>query len=224
MNELYWTERISQNTDWATLIFTIALLLLTLSKTVFVGHFKEFSKITYSNKYFNKYIESGKTNQWLDISLFISQVLSFSFFLHLVWSMFSISSKYDFNQYGLIVFLYATLRLLTYFVSYFVSFTFDITSTYRFFHYQKNSYKNLLGIYLLPVNILLFYNETPHQYIVYLLVFFVSSLLLISYLKTLKSNLSLNINHIFYFLLYLCTLEIAPYIVVCYWFIRLNDN
>ncbi|WP_256463650.1 DUF4271 domain-containing protein [Flavobacterium sp. HJ-32-4] len=42
----------------------------------------------------------------------------------------------------------------------------------------------------------------------------------ITYLSSLKTYQNLIVSHLFYFILYLCALEIAPYYFLYYWFTK----
>ena len=73
---------------------------------------------------------------------------------------------------------------------------------------------------LLPVNVMLFYNREPHPFVLYIIAGLILAGSIYSYLVTLKAYQNLIASKLFYFILYLCTLEIAPYYFLYYWFTK----
>jgi hypothetical protein len=71
---------------------------------------------------------------------------------------------------------------------------------------------------LLPVNIFLFYNTTQHPIVIYVIIGLIIAASITSYLVSLRIYQNLILGKLFYFILYLCTLEIAPYYFMYYWF------
>lgn len=224
MNELHLTERIAPYTDWASLLFLLLVITVTLSKALFRNKFNEFSKVLISNKYFNKYTENPKINVWFDSFLMVNQLASYSFFILLLLDHFSISNKHNFYQFLIILIYMIGLKIGLFVAGHAISFIFELSQKFALFHFQKNSYKNLISIYLIPINLILYYNEVSISTLIYLLLSLFLIVNGIGFLKSVKSQLQTRLSSIFYFFLYLCTLEIAPYIIVCYWFIKLNNN
>ena len=93
MIDINLTERLPQNTDWATLLFLGATVFVVLSKILFEKKFVDFTNIILSNKYFNTYRDSGNLMSWFNIMLVIVQFISFAFFIHLILSYFHITEK-----------------------------------------------------------------------------------------------------------------------------------
>src|SRR5690606_28372471 len=98
--------------------------------------------------------------------------------------------------------------------------SFNIEEFNEQFNLQKVNYRTYIGMLLLPVNAVLFYNSTPHPIVVYSILGLIISGSVYSYLITLKAYQNLIVGKLFYFILYLCTLEIAPYYFMYYWFTK----
>src|SRR5690606_28874261 len=91
---------------------------------------------------------------------------------------------------------------------------FSIDTIIDHYLYQKLSYRNLLSILILFANILLIYTFSESKFIV---IFIASVVLLINVamlLYTFKSSEKIITNNLFYFILYLCALEISPYFIL----------
>jgi hypothetical protein len=73
---------------------------------------------------------------------------------------------------------------------------------------------------LLPVNIVLFYNDSHSEIFLFVCIAAVLIINLLTYLLSLKNYQNFVVGKLFYFILYLCALEIAPYYFMYYWFTR----
>src|SRR5690606_32820052 len=81
----------------------------------------------------------------------------------------------------------------------------------------KVSYRTFFGFILLPINMVLYYNGINNHWIYITIAAILFILNLLTYLVTLRNYQNFLLRKIFYFILYLCTLEIAPYYFIYYW-------
>jgi hypothetical protein len=97
---------------------------------------------------------------------------------------------------------------------------FDIEEFMEHFNLQKVMYRTYIGLIILPFAVFLFYSKSVSSTIPLLIL---GALLLantIVYLVLIKNYQNLIISKLFYFILYLCALEIAPYYFMYYWFTK----
>jgi hypothetical protein len=80
--------------------------------------------------------------------------------------------------------------------------------------FQKTSYKNFLGLLLIPINVILLFSITPNKTIILSAIILLAAINTIGLLTSYKSNLNLIKRDFFYFILYLCALEIGPYLIL----------
>jgi hypothetical protein len=212
--------RATENKDWATLLFVFSLLLIVITKTFFESRFYDFIKLIVSDKYIKIYRDGGHINSWFNISLFIVQLISFAFFIQLTLNQLGWVSKTDWIKFIQIITLLGFFVLSKYLIEKIIATTFEIEDFTEQFNLQKVSYRTLMGVLLLPVNIFLFYNTISSKYLIFILIFIILVFNLITYIKSLKMYQSLLLSKMFYFILYLCALEIAPYYFMYYWFTR----
>ena len=85
------------------------------------------------------------------------------------------------------------------------------------FNLIKTNYRAFLGFILLPVNIVLYYNSTPIKEVFYVILCIFLLYNVFTYYFLVKTYQKIIIGKLFYFILYLCTLEIAPYYFMYYW-------
>ena len=212
--------RIVENKDWATALFLFSLVLIALSKTLFENRFNEFIKLIISDKYIKIYKDSGLMMSWFTVFLFIVQIVSFSFFIHLLLSNFGYNLKTDWIPFVQIFTFLIVFILSKYLIEKIIGTAFDIEEFVDQFNLQKVSYRTFIGLFLLPINFFLYYNGSfSNFFILFILVIILISNVL-TYILSIKNYQNILISHLFYFILYLCALEIAPYYFMYYWFTK----
>lgn len=213
-------DRITESKDWATVVFIIAFILIAITRTAFDKRFSDFIRLIFSNKYIKTYKDSSNLLSWFTILLFIVQLISLAFFIQIALSTFGYISKTD----GLLYLRTSTLTgvfiLSKYLIEKIIATTFDAEEFAEQFNLQKVSYRTYLAMLLLPINIVLFYNDNISTSVIYGIIFTVLTINILIYLNSLKIFQKLILGKMFYFILYLCTLEIAPYYLIYYWFTR----
>lgn len=222
MMDIHFTERITENTDWATIVFMGAIALVVLVKTLFEKKFFDFANIIFSSKFFKTYRDSNSLMSWFNILLVLVHFVSFSFFIHLSLSYFQITEKFNWQHLLFVASALAGFILIKQIFDKMISFAFEINEFHSFYNLQKISYKNFIGLLYIPINVFLFYNSVQNEYVMLTLIGLFVTLNAIAFINILRANSKPIIDQFFYFFLYLCALEIAPYLIVSYWFIKLN--
>jgi hypothetical protein len=220
MTEHVLHPRIMETRDWATILFVVALLLIAVTKSVFENRFSEYVRLIVSDKYIKVYRDSSHLMSGFNIALFIVQLISLAFFIQLMLSYFGHASKTD----G-ILFIQIFTFLIVYILSKFliekiIATSFNIEEFQEQYNLQKVSYRTYIGLLILPIDIILFYNDNPSKTIIFVFIAIVLATNLLTYLVSLKNYQNLLFGKMFYFILYLCALEIAPYYFMYYWFTK----
>ena len=217
MNTITFQERIISYTDWATLLFIVAFVIIAVNRNVFATRFYEFIRLAVSNKYTKIYRDSSNMLNGFTISMFVVQLLSLSFFILLLLNHLNIKEKNDGIAFIQIITFLGVFILSKYLIEKIIATTFQIEEFNEQFNLLKVNYRTYLGFLLLPINLILYYNPINSNWIFILL----TSLLLIfnvlTYFIAVKTYQNLVMRKLFYFILYLCTLEIAPYYFMYYW-------
>lgn len=217
MNIVVLSERIVSSKDWATVLFILALLIIAANKTVFEVRFNEFIKIGISDKYHKIYKDTSNLLNWFTVSMFVIQLISFSFFILLLLSYFGYSQPSNYITFIQIITFLFVFILSKYLIEKIVGNTLNAEGFVDQFNLVKVNYRAFFGLILLPVNIILYYNHAPLQIAFYaiLIIFIIYNL--ITYYFLIKTYQKIILSKLFYFILYLCTLEIAPYYFMYYW-------
>ena len=209
--------RIIENKDWATIIFVLTLALLVLAKTAFESRFNDFIRLIVSDKYTKIYRESGHLMSGFNVILFVINIVSLSFFIHLILSVFyDYGDKTDWVLFVRIFTLLSVFILSKFLFEKIIAATFGIEEVIEQFNLQKVNFRTYVGLLLLPVSIILFYSNYVTKTLILVLIFTLLIINLLTYLLSLKNYQNLIISQLFYFILYLCALEIAPYYFIYY--------
>jgi Domain of unknown function (DUF4271) len=220
MLEIVLQPRIIESKDWATVLFVLCFVLIAATRGVFESRFSDFSRLAYSDKYIKIYRDGGNLMNWFTIALFAVQVISFAFFIQILLSYFGYATKTDWVVYIQIVTLLSVFILSKYLIEKIIATSFNIEEFSEQFNLQKVSYRTYIGLCILPINVILFYNDTPIDFLIYSLIVIILLINTLTYLLSLKIYQNLIIGKLFYFILYLCALEIAPYYFMYYWFTK----
>ena len=216
MIETVLQPRILEPKDWATYLFVFSFVLIAVTKTAFETRFSEFLRILVSDKYIKVYKDTSHLMSGFTILLFIVQIISFSFFTQLVLNYLGYVSKTDWIIFIRIFTFFGIFVLSKFLIEKIVASVFNIEEFAEQFNLQKVSYRTFIGLLLLPINIYFFYNNNSSNVLIYCIIGVILIINLFSYLVSLKIYQNLLIGKLFYFILYLCALEIAPYYFIYY--------
>lgn len=212
--------RVIENKDWATVLFVVSFAAIAMTKSAFENRFADFAKLIYSDKYTNIYKDSSNLKSGFTISLFFVQIISLAFFIQLSLAFFGYASKTDWILYIQIITFLIFFVLSKFLIEKIIATAFDIEEFVEQFNLQKVTFRTYIGLFLLPINIILFYYDSISRNI---LIFFIATVLIINiftYLVSIKNYQNIIFSKLFYFILYLCALEIAPYYFMYYCFTK----
>ena len=95
-----------------------------------------------------------------------------------------------------------------------IGYAFDLYKEMNILTFQQISSLNFIGILLLPINLILVFQFNFEKSAVILCAISMLVVLGFGMAKTVQSNLSLVLSNFLYFILYICTLEIGPLVVL----------
>ena len=206
-----YVERSIESLDWITLTMVGCFVLFAIARVLYPKHFDDFIKLHISRKYFSAKGLLEDINHPFTILLFIFQVLTISLFIFLFFPEVSKINSWLYLQIATGVFVFIISKL---FLEKLIGTIFSIDWIIDQYVYQKLTYKNYFSIILFFANLIFYYIYSPN--LTTLLVFtgcislFYSLILFYIY----NSYRSLLFSNFFYFILYLCTLEISPYVIL----------
>ncbi|MCB6002362.1 DUF4271 domain-containing protein [Flavobacterium psychrophilum] len=208
--------RILENKDWVTVLFLLAFALLVVTKTAFENRFRDFVNLLINDKYLKIYKDSSNLMSWFTILLFVVQLISMSFFLQLVLSYFGYTTKTNWITFIQIFTFLSFFILSKFLIEKIIAASFDIENFIEQFNLFKVSYRTYIGLLLLPVDIIMYYTNIMNTYAIIGIMVILLMINAITYLVSLKNYQKLLLSKLFYFILYICALEIAPYYFMYY--------
>mgnify|MGYP003561969388 FL=1 len=212
--------RITESKDWATVLFVLSFAIIAVTKSVFENRFGDFANLIFSNKYNKVYRDSSHLKSGFTISLFFVQVISLAFFIQISLSYFGHASKTDWILY-IQIFTFLTFFVLSkYLIEKIIATSFNIEEFMEQFNLQKVTYRTYIGLIILPLNIILFYYDSFSRNIPLVIIAIIIVINVLTYLISIKNYQNLIFGKLFYFILYLCALEISPYYFMYYWFTK----
>ena len=203
-----------------TYLFLFSFILIAITKSAFETRFSEFIRILASDKYIKSYKDSSHLMSGFTIFLFVVQLISLSFFIQLTLHHFYHLSKTDWILFVQICTFLSVFVLSKFLIEKIIATSFSIDEFADQFNLQKVTYRTYIGVLLLPINAILFYNTNTSDLLFYGIITIIAVTNLLTYVVSLKNYQNLLFGKLFYFILYLCALEIAPYYFIYYWFTK----
>jgi hypothetical protein len=213
-------DRILESNDWAAFLFVVCMVIIAVNKTISTVRFNEFVRLAYSDKYTKIYRDSSNLMSGFTISMFVLQLISYSFFILLLLKQFKKIEQMDLIIYIQIFTFLSVFILSKFLIEKIIATSFKIEEFNEQFNLLKINYRAYFGFILLPINVVLFYNSINSDWFFKLLLITLIAISIITYLIALKLYQNILFRKIFYFILYLCTLEIAPYYFIYSWFTK----
>ncbi|WP_297705591.1 DUF4271 domain-containing protein [uncultured Eudoraea sp.] len=208
-------QRVINNIDWITVIIFSSILFLVIAKNLFYNRFLNFIILPFNNKYIFMYNKKDKLLNWFNIFFTIFQLLNFSLFIYLSSTILSNSGS---DLYPVIFLIILGFLFLFLFGKIFVQmgggFVFNNNKIISEFIFKKLSYLNYSSIIMLAANIIIAYVLKDSKTVVFVSIFLIVVVNVIGWITIIKNYQKLISSYFFYFILYLCALEIAPFIII----------
>jgi hypothetical protein len=194
----------------------LSFALIAVTRTAFESRFNDFLKILVSDKYIKVYKDPSHLMSGFTVLLFIVQSISFAFFIQMFLSHFGYVAKNDWLLFIRILTFFGVFVLSKFLIEKIIAVIFNIEEFAEQLNLQKVSYRTFISLLILPLNIYLFYSNNTSNTLFFCIIGIILIINLYSYLVSLKIYQNLLIGKLFYFILYLCALEIAPYYFIYY--------
>lgn len=209
-------EKISLTSDWVTLIFLIVLVLLAIIQMNFSERFSKLFSLVYSEKYYTDYIKTRPLIfNWFHVIFFFVIIFNISLYIYFALSTFSTPEMQgQFFFYFQILIMTAGYFILRYFVGFLLGNIFELEEDQNYLTFLKISNLALISVVIFPLLVLTNYSAGLfHKFLITFGIVFSLAIALFRYFVLIK-NEKLGFNNLFYLFLYLCALELAPFIVL----------
>ena len=206
-----YTNRIIESLDWVTLIMVGCILIIAILKVIYPKRFNDFIRLPVSNNYFLAKGKSEEVRHPFSILLFVIQLISTSLFVNLFFLEKGKANVLLFLQILFVVFVFIIVKTS---IEKMIGAIFSIEKLIDHYIYEKLSYRNFLSLLLIITNLIFYFSIKPDLNTLLILtgILFLVNMLILSY--SYKNYRSLIFSNLFYFLLYICALEISPYLIL----------
>jgi hypothetical protein len=197
-----------------TILIVFGLCVLAFAKYTFSNRFNDYLWVVGNSKYLKIYAREQKFIDQFDSLLFINLIISLSIFSFIGYNVFVEPHEFELATFIKVFVGIGAIILIKKLLERLIGSLFDIDELIDSYIFQKTNYKNYIGLILLPINTILIFGLKPTMTIIYTVLGLIVLVNLIGFITSFKTHQKTILNNLFYFILYLCALEIAPYIVL----------
>ena len=207
--------RTASTIDWITILLFASLLFIVVAKRLFYGRFLNFIILPFNNKYVFMYNKKDKLRNWFHVFFTIFQLINFSLFVFLAKNIL-LGFDQDSNPIMFIttigfIFLFFSLKTLLQLGN---GFIFGSSKSLSEIVFKKLSYLNYSGLIMFVANVILSFVLHDSKIVVFVAISLILAVNAIGWVTALQNHQKLIASNFMYFILYLCTLEIAPLVII----------
>lgn len=196
-----------------TILLMGCIALITFAKISHEIKFQRFLGAFVSDKYLKLYAKEQEPNiNRFNILLFVVQLIVFGMLLEYTLEYFGIVPG-NINLLLIITGL-GLFVMFKFYLEKIIATIFDLAYFLEEYNFHKLTYRNLAAIILLPFMALLIYNPMEKKIVLFITITLFLLLNVIAWGRMLKKHQKFLFKKLFYFILYLCALEIAPYLII----------
>lgn len=200
--------------EWFTIFTIVGLFFIVVAKYFNTLRFNDLLHVVGNSKYIKIYSKDQKFIDQFDSFLFVNFSLSLSIFIYFAYSLLITPLEFDLVSFLKLLFAVSTIIIIKTLLERLIGSLFEMDSLIDHYLFQKTTFKNLSGFVFLIANLFLLYTDRYGKIIIIVAFSLVCIINLIGFLRTIKTYQKLINPNFFYFLLYLCALEIGPYVVL----------
>lgn len=215
--DILYQNRELWSVDWAIGLFVLSFSLLAVNRLMYHVRFEEFVKLPVSDKYVKIYRDPANLKSSFTISMFAVQLIAFSFVILLFLGAKNYLNQYSWIDFVKVINVLILFVLAKYLIDKIISELFDIQVFADRYNLMKVNYRTYLGVVLLPLSMLMFFQPRLLNIGLWIALAMVGFINILLFVKIYQTNRKTITGNLFYFILYLCTLEIAPYLILYKW-------
>ena len=206
--------RVATETNWLIGIYFILLAITVIFKNFYTAKFNDFLNLFLTDKFIRQSINDRSKLAFFRFLVFIFTLLGISIITYQFWL-----NKYPYRYSDFILFVriftfWTTFIMGKYYLEKIISITLDIEKLLDTSYFFKSSYIGLIVFVLMPIILILSINNIVLMSILYLSIGLVLFANFFSYFKLITEYTNKFFPNFYYFILYICALEIAPLILI----------
>ena len=200
--------------DWYVVFCLVSLVVILMAKKIDAQRFSTFLKLFGNNNYLRIYLKEHSFFDRFDSLLFINFCINFVVFGGIGYQFVFEPVTMNLLKFSQLFSFVAVVVLLKIGLELFLGFVLDLRTLFNILTFQQISSYNFIGLILLPLNAFIVFGVNFAPLAIILTMVLILLLVVAGMTKTVQSNLNILLNNFFYFILYLCTLEIGPYLIL----------
>ncbi|MFD0977532.1 DUF4271 domain-containing protein [Salinimicrobium gaetbulicola] len=208
-------ERYTVSQDWITLLLLLVFAFLVVARYAFPQRFSHFVMLFATDKYLLLKGKDPNVFHPFNLLFFTINVITVTLFAHVFYEVFSEGTidrpKVLFLR---IATAYSALVLLKFSLEKIIANVLSVDQKMNYYLFYKLSYRNFMALVLLPVCIVFIYIWEPSALALYITVGIILLMNFITIASIYRKNQNYILSNWFYFILYLCALEIGPYFIL----------
>lgn len=204
-----------------TLVLIGCLVLLAVAKSFYPQQYIDIIKLAGADRFLTARSKGSYFFQPLPLVLLCVQFISISLIIHYVYcASQGISPQDNSIIYAYVLLYYSVFEIVKISLERFLGFVLNIEVKMRPYFYKKITVKNWIGLFLLAGCFILVFTADVASFVVQILIGLAVFIYGIYNIWLLSSYSKLFLRFPFYFILYFCALEIAPYFILYKYFTR----
>ena len=201
--------------DYFTILIVLCLIFIAVTKLLYAKRFNDFFEILGNSNYLKIYLKDQKFINTFDGLLFLNLIISLTIFILASLDIFNYSGHtQSIELYYKLLLSIGSLILIKVLIDRLIGSLFEVDEIMNVYVFHKITFNNYIGLILLPINILLIFTLNSSKTFVYIVLFILITINITGFLISIKSHQKVIKSNLFYFILYLCALEIAPYLIL----------
>jgi len=209
-------NRLVESLDWISIIVFTCLLSIAVVRQLTTLSLVDFLSI-YTSSRFIKITQDGRIDNYQSYQYVGIVMYSVSISL-IAFRLFHLEQPLIFTDFVLVWTAVCFFLVFKHFFSKLVSTIANFDSLLVIIDHQRNLYRAALGFGLLCVAILMYYVFPHNESAIWTTVIAAGAIILFYHLLLIYSHRNVLLPSVFYFILYLCTLEITPYLLLYKYF------
>lgn len=201
--------------DWIALVLFGSLIFPAVAKRLYYARFLNFIILPFNNKYILMYNKKERLFNWFNMLFSFFTILNASLFIYLSRPLWQQTGEEVFPFLYLVIagmlLVYLVVKSLLQLVN---AYLFDNKGVVVEYMFKKLSYLFYSGLVLFIANLFLVYVIPGATVMIYSAIGIFILVNLAGWFTIVKSHQNYIAGHFFYFILYLCALEIAPILVI----------
>jgi len=203
-----------ENNEYLTYLVLGSLFVIMCIKLIYNNQFEDFLGVLTNSKYLLLHNKKDKKRSLFNSLFYIFFAINISVYSYLTLSSLKLLTKSNLANFS-IIFIFVNVYFISkYLIEKIIFETLSLNTVFENYNFQKLTSINFISLFLFFANIILLYIvPNPSAFWTYLGIGLFVSLYLLSITIIILYNQKLFLKYWFYFILYICALEIAPVLI-----------